>query len=157
MSDQDLSENLKSKVHNWLKEEGWELQEVTQPDFSWAFTVERTGLKLNVAQQEGKSDQCIVRIAANLVDTKSALTKLSPDEIDELMWQLRFELARQEVEFEGIQSPLERVAIRRTIYSDGLTKTSFTETLGKVLRAFMLLKWMLIRRLGNISDSGWVH
>ncbi len=157
MSNQDPSENLKSKVHNWLKEEGWELQEVAQSKFSWAFVVERTGLKLNVAQQEGKSDQCIVRIAVNLVAAKSALTKLSQDEVDELIWQLRFELARQEVEFEGVKSPLEQVAIFRTIYSDGLTKNSFTDTLGKVLRAFMLLEWMLTRRLGNISDSGWVN
>ncbi len=157
MSNQDLSENLKSKVHNWLKEGGWELQEVADPQFSWAFVVERTGIKLNVEQQEGKFDQCIVRITTNLVDAKSALTKLSQDEVDELIWQLRFELARQEVEFEGVKSPLEQVAISRTIYSDGLTKNSFTDTLGKVMRAFMLLHWMLIRRLGDISDSGWVN
>lgn len=157
MSNQDPSENLKSKVHNWLKEDGWELQEVTQPKFSWAFVVERTGLNLDVAQQEGKSDQCIVRIALNLIDAKPALTKLSQDEVDELIWQLRFELARQEVEFEGVDSPLEQVAIFRTIYSDGLTKNSFSDTLGKVLRAFMLLRLVLTRRLGNISDSGWVN
>ena len=157
MSNQDLSENLKSKVHNWLKEGGWELQELADPQFSWAFEVERTGLKLNVAQQEGKSDQCIVRIATNLVAAKSALARLSQDEVDELIWQLKFEFARQEVEFEGVESPLEQVAISRTIYSDGLTKNSFTDTLGKVLRAFMLLNWILIRRLGNISDSGWVN
>ncbi len=157
MSNQDLSENLKSKVHNWLKEGGWKLREVVDPQFSWAFEVERTGLKLNVAQQEGKSDQCIVRITTNLVAAKSALAMLSQDEVDELIWQLRFEFARQEVEFEGVKSPLEQVAISRTIYSDGLTKNSFTDTLGKVLRAFMLLNWMLTRRLGKISDSGWVN
>jgi len=157
VSNQDPSENLKSKVHNWLKEEGWELQEVAQPKFSWAFVVKRTGLNLDVAQQEGKSDQCIVRIALNLIDAKPALTKLSQDEVDELIWQLRFELARQEVEFEGVDSPLEQVAIFRTIYSDGLTKNSFSDTLGKVLRAFMLLRLVLTRRLGNISDSGWVN
>lgn len=157
MSNQDPSENLKSKVHNWLKEEGWDLQEVAQPKFSWAFVVERTGLNLDVAQQEGKSDQCIVRIALNLIDAKPALTKLSQDEVDELIWQLRFELARQEVEFEGVDSPLEQVAIFRTIYSDGLTKNSFSDTLGKILRAFMLLRLVLTRRLGNISDSGWVN
>ena len=157
MSNQDPSENLKSKVHNWLKEEGWELQEVAQPKFSWAFVVERTGLNLDVAQQEGKSDQCIVRIALNLIDAKPALTKLSQDEVDDLIWQLRFELARQEVEFEGVDSPLEQVAIFRTIYSDGLTKNSFSDTLGKVLRAFMLLRLVLTRRLGNISDSEWVN
>lgn len=157
MSNQDPSENLKSKVHNWLKEEGWELQEVAQPKFSWAFVVKRTGLNLDVAQQEGKSDQCIVRIALNLIDAKPALTKLRQDEVDELIWQLRFELARQEVEFEGVNSPLEEVAIFRTIYSDGLTKNSFSDTLGKVLRAFMLLRLVLTRRLGNISDSGWVN
>jgi len=157
VSNQDPSENLKSKVHNWLKEEGWDLQEVAQPKFSWAFVVERTGLNLDVAQQEGKSDQCIVRIALNLIDAKPALTKLSQDEVDELIWQLRFELARQEVEFEGVDSPLEQVAIFRTIYSDGLTKNSFSDTLGKVLRAFMLLRLVLTRRLGNISDSGWVN
>jgi len=157
VSNQDPSENLKSKVHNWLKEEGWDLQEVAQPKFSWAFVVERTGLNLDVAQQEGKSDQCIVRIALNLIDAKPALTKLSQDEVDELIWQLRFELARQEVEFEGVDSPLEQVAIFRTIYSDDLTKNSFSDTLGKVLRAFMLLRLVLTRRLGNISDSGWVN
>lgn len=157
MSNQDPSENLKSKVHNWLKEEGWELQEVAQPKFSWAFVVKRTGLNLDVAQQEGKSDQCIVRIALNLIDAKPALTKLRQDEVDELIWQLRFELARQEVEFEGVNSPLEEVAIFRTIYSDGLTKNSLLDTLGKVLRAFMLLRLVLTRRLGNISDSGWVN
>jgi len=157
VSNQDLSENLKSKVLNWLKEGGWELQEVAVPECSWAFVVERTGFKLNVAQQEGKSDQCIVRIALDLVAAKSALAMLSQDEVDELIWQLRFEFARQEVEFEGVESPLEQVAISRTIYSDGLTKNSFTDTLGKVMRAFMLLNWMLIRRLGNISDSGWVN
>ena len=157
MSNQDPSENLKSKVHNWLKEGGWKLQEVADPQFSWAFVVERTGFKLNVAQQEGKSDQCIVRITTNLVAAKSALAMLSQDEVDELIWQLRFEFARQEVEFEGVESPLEQVAISRTIYSDGLTKNSFTDTLGKVLRAFMLLRLVLTRRLGNISDSGWVN
>ncbi len=157
MSNQDLSENLKSKVHNWLKEEGWELQEVAQPKFSWAFVVERTGLNLDVAQQEGKSDQCIVRIAVNLVAAKSALTKLSQDEVDELIWQLRFELARQEVEFEGVKSPLAKVAIYRAIYSDGLTKNSFADTLGKVLRASMILQWLLTRRLGKLSASESIH
>ena len=98
-----------------------------------------------------------MRIALNLIDAKPALTKLSQDEVDELIWQLRFELARQEVEFEGVHSPLEQVAIFRTIYSDGLTKNSFSDTLGKVLRAFMLLRLVLTRRLGNISDSGWVN
>ncbi len=157
VSDQGSSDNLKSKVHSWLTEEGWDLQEVSQANFAWAFVAEKTIAKLNVAQPKGKFDLCIVRIALNLVDAQSSLSKLSQDEVDEFLWELKFELARLEVEFEGVKSPLAKVAIYRAIYSDGLTKNSFADTLGKVLRASMILQWLLTRRLGKLSASESIH
>ena len=66
-SQSKVSEWLEGKVRQWLMEEGWKLREVEGPDFSWAFVAENpAGIKLNVAQQQGKYDQCIVRLSFDL-------------------------------------------------------------------------------------------
>lgn len=158
MSDH-VSQELKDKVQKWLTEEGWTLQEAPAQDFFWAFVASNpSGLKINVAQPNGRSDQFIVRVGCDIHDAQSHLAKLPQKELDEFIWDLRFELLRSEVEFDGLDMPLQRVSISRTIYSDGLSKNSFAETLGKVLRGVMVVIWMLRRKFGDsIPTSKWVQ
>lgn len=139
-------------------EEGWNLQEVSSDEFSWGLVAEnRDGVRLNAAQPKGKSDQCIVRVGCNLVDAKSFLDRLNKKESEKLIWDLRFELARQKVEFDGLTLPLNLVSIQQTVYADGLTKNVFARMVTRVLRSAMLLQWTLERRLGHIPSSDAVH
>jgi len=157
-SQSKVSEWLEGKVRQWLMEEGWKLREVEAPDLSWGFVAENSaGVNLNVAQQQGKYDQCLVRIGCNLVEAQVLLDKLKKEEVEELLWDLRFEFARQEVDFDGLKPPFGKVSIQRSMFADGLTKNTFAETVGKVLRAAMLLRWTLERRLGSVSGSGWIN
>ena len=79
---------------------------------------------------------------------------------EEFLWDMRFELLRSGVDFEGVGSPLQKVSIYRRIYADGLNKSSFVETVQKVMRAVLIVTWMLRRKFGNAlpeSPSPWVH
>ncbi len=161
LENQELSEDLKNKVHNWLNEEGWKLKAVSSPEFCWAFVAENSaGFKVNIAQQEDKKDQFLVRVGCNIRDAQSHLASLSEDELEEFIWDMRFELLRSGVDFEGVGSPLQKVSIYRRIYADGLNKSSFVETVQKVMRAVLIVTWMLRRKFGNAlpeSPSPWVH
>jgi len=158
MTDQNLSQTLKQNINNWLNEEGLQVEETTPEGFAWAFVVKRSDeLKLTVAQQVGKADSCLVRVGVNIQGIQIASTGMTQDEIDELLWELKFELVRHEVDFDGLDWPLEKVNIFRSIYSDGLTKNVFADTVGKVVRAAMLFEWVLRRRLRNDSVSDSVH
>ena len=123
-----FSQDLKEKVCKWLKEEEWVVQQAPAPDFSWAIVASNpSGLKINLAQPKDRLDQFIIRVGCDIQYAQSDLAKIPPQELEEFVWDLRFELLRSEVEFDGLEVPLRRISISRTLYADGLNKNRFAE------------------------------
>lgn len=160
MPESGSSQQLYTRLHDWLVEEGWSIQQAPADDFAWSLVARNpSGVALNVAQPIGKPDQFLVRIGCNIEGVQEHLEKLAPKEREDFLWELRLGLLETEVEFEGVEVPLRNVSIYRTGYVDGLNKNLFMGLVGCVLRGVTTLIWRLTRKFGEAlpPTSPWVH
>jgi len=151
MTNKSPSNDVKDKVHGWLMEDGWKLQKYALPDASWAFVAEDPcNRKIVVAQKVGRDDQLLMQ--ATVIPTEDITTELdqlSEDERNNFLWDLRFELLRAGIDFDGVTVPLKRVEVMMRIASDALTKDTFVQRLGQVHKGVILVQWMVARKFAK--------
>lgn len=151
MTKKSPSNNIEDKVHGWLMEDGWKLQKHTVPDASWAFIAEDPSIrKIVVGQKVGRDDQLLLQ-AAVIPDENVAtqLDQLDEDERNNFLWDLRFELLRAGIDFDGVTVPLKQVAVMMRISTDALTKDTFVQRLGQVHKGVILIQWMIARKFAK--------
>ena len=151
MTNKSPSNDAKDKVHGWLMEDGWKLQKYTLPDASWAFVAEDpSNRKFVVGQKVGRDDQLLIQASVTPTeDVTTQLDQLSEDERNNFLWDLRFELLRASIDFNGVTVPLKRVEVMMRITSDALTKDTFVQRLGQVHKGVILIQWMIARKFAQ--------
>ncbi|GAG02639.1 unnamed protein product, partial [marine sediment metagenome] len=75
--------------------------------------------------------------------------RLAEDERNNLLWDLRFELVRTNLEFSGISLPLKRVEVIERLFLDALTKDSLLQRASEVRKGVLIVIWMLARRFAQ--------
>lgn len=149
---EDMSPNrIKAKIQTWLMEDGWSLRKETPSEGLWAFVAEdQFGRKIIVGQKVGKEDEILIQGAVSISDnTSDRMSRLSEDELNALLWDLRFELVRSNLEFSGISLPLKRIEVVERIFSDGLSKDRFLQRTSEVRKGVLIVLWTLARKLGQ--------
>jgi hypothetical protein len=146
-------------VTRWLLQEGWKLQEET-PNQAAAWSLggeDSQGKKIGFAQLVGRPDSVAVHAAMTYSeDDTKRLNGMEPGKRDELLWEIRFRLLEMDVSFQGVELPLRRIFMNRTVYMDGLTKREFMEEVSRVQRAILLVHWLYRRHMGEqpAADGG---
>jgi hypothetical protein len=142
-----LAQDIKKKVANWLKEEGFPLKEVPDPDAGFNFSVKVGGFAIDVVQNL-RRDAILVR--STLVFNKKQTTQLKGMEEkrrQEFLWDLRMRLLNNnEVGTFTIKPNLERMEVlvqSRGIFHDALTKDRFIHAIIVVHKAITMVIWMV--------------
>ncbi len=148
MTNKSPLNDVKDKVHGWLMEDGWKLQKHTLPDASWTFVAEDPyNRKIVVGQKVGREDQLLMQ--ASIIpdeDVTTQLDQLSEDECNSFIWDLRFELLRADLDFNGVGLPLKKVEVMKRISTDALTKDTFVQRLGYVHKGVIIVQWIIARK-----------
>jgi len=151
MASEMVSKQIKERIQTWLMEDGWSLRQETPEQSLWAFVAEdEFGRKIVVGQRAGKEDEVVIQGAVNIGDdTTDRIGRLSEDERNDLLWDLRFELVRTNLEFSGISLPLKRVEVIERLFFDALTKDSFLQRASEVRKGVLIVIWVLARKFAQ--------
>ena len=151
MASEMSPKQIKERIQTWLMEDGWSLRQETPEQSLWAFVAEdEFGRKIVVGQRAGKEDEVVIQGAVNIGDdTTDRIGRLSEDERNNLLWDLRFELVRTNLEFSGISLPLKRVEVIERLFFDALTKDSFLQRASEVRKGVLIVIWVLARKFAQ--------
>lgn len=151
MATKTPSKQIRERIQTWLMEDEWSVRQATSEQSLWAFVAEdQFGRKIIVGQRKGKDDQVVIQGAVNIDDnTTDRISRLSEDERNNFLWDLRFELVRTNLEFSGISLPLKRVEVIERLFLDALTKDSFLQRASEVRKGVLIVIWMLARRFAQ--------
>ena len=120
----------------------------------WGLMAEdRHKRRLLISQQNGHEDR--VLLEARVVPTPEQSERLVavPDwQANDLMWDIRLELSRMGIDFQGVSLPLKRVVLTEALYFEGaldsaLAKDTFFQRVEHVRRGIAMVQFLLQRRL----------
>ena len=148
-----LPQNSKqTRLQDWVLQEGWQVGAVQfSGDAQWAFTAtNQAGHVLVIAQPKPYPDQIFIQATINFDDSvRTQLEKVNQQKRKRLFWDIRLELLRVGVEFEGVSEPLKAIVVTQRIYDDGLNKDTFAQRTYQVKSALLTIGWMLGRELDH--------
>jgi hypothetical protein len=143
---QPNSENIEVCVHSWLNNHRFAIKNDTTSDsyFRYRITFDN-GKQMVVARMRDESKD-YVQILADLGfrgDNKKLLEEFTQEEVDQLFWDTRVELARAQVGYGGLDNPPDNFYIsRRVPIHHNLTEFAFMSMVGSVEAAMNLVLLM---------------
>ena len=151
MANKLTSNDSKEITRNWLMEDGWSLRQASPEGASWAFIAEDPhDRRIIVGQKTDREDQLVIQAVVKLDDDAiSRIDQLPEDERNEFLWDLRFELLRANLDFNGVMFPLKQIEVMTRIHSDALTKDIFIQRLGQVHKGVIIIQWTLMRKFAQ--------
>ena len=151
MASDITTSNIREKAQSWFLEDGWRISQEPAPDASWAIVADDgKGRKVVVGQKPGRDDQLLFQAAVIIDDvTIGKINGLSESERNDLLWDLRFELLRTDLEFMGVEVPLKRVEVMGRICFDALSKDAFLNKVSQVRKGILIVIWMLARKFAT--------
>jgi len=144
-------DQIKDKVQTWLIEDGWSVRQETPSIGLWTFVAtDQFARVIAVGQRKSREDEVIIQGAINIGDdTTDRIMRLTEDDRNNLLWDLRFELVQTNLEFSGIALPLKRIEVLERIFLDGLTKDRFLQRTSEVRKGVLIVMWLFARKLGQ--------
>ncbi len=148
---EELTKNIKERVQKMLLGDGWTLVDLTTKETIWAWIAEDPmHRKLVIGQRVGREDELIIQASVNITsDTTTRMNGLSEKERNEFLWDLRFELLRTNLEFEGISLPLKQIIVSERICLDALSKDAVLQRASEVRKGLLIVLWMIARKFGQ--------
>ena len=143
---------IENKVQKWLSDEGLFRQKVSDENTNFHFVINYPeGHVLDVIQPKGKEDMVLVACATNVSpEHQTEIKKLSSKKRENFIWDIRFLLNNQFVDFQ-IQHPdniLQNFVITEEIFEDGLNKDRLISTVKKIFRAKLQGIWKIQMEFG---------
>lgn len=148
---------VKALLQGWLVEEGFQVREVEDPRAHFNLATQHpAGIRLHVAQPRDRKDRVMVVGKVELSPRDlSRFRSLEAKAREDFLWDLRFALITNQVQFQLLPNAHDPTAIllTRAIWYDGLTKHQFMETLQRVVDAAFLTIWKFRRLLGTTTPE----
>lgn len=142
-------ENRRNRIQGWLMQEGWQVTEAHNPDFLWVIIAQnKFGQTILIVQPKAPPDR--IEFQAHIVLAEEHLKRLAAMKSqyrNQMWWDLRFELLKLGVDFEGFTEPVRQIRVLQKIYDDGLTKDRFVQRLSLVKAGLLLVIWRLGKTL----------
>lgn len=156
MADSITSSNIRDLVQKWFMEDGWSVAVEITPDATWALVADDgQGRKVLTGQKTDREDQLLIQGAVLFDDAATnRVSQLPEGERNNLLWDLRFELLRTNLEFSGVQLPLKQIDVMGRICFDALTKDAFLQKVSQVRKGVLIVGWMLARKFAQQPPRG---
>jgi len=148
---------IENKVQKWLSDEGLFRQKVPDENANFHFVINYPeGHILDVIQPKGKEDMVLIACATNVSpEHQTEIRKLKPEKKDEFIWELRFLLNSQFVDFQ-LQHPeniLQSFLITDEIFEDGLSKDRLISSVKTIFRAKLHGIWKIQMEFGMYEEG----
>jgi hypothetical protein len=88
--------------------------------------------------------QTVVAVAEN---QRASLAEMNPENRKRLLCDIKLELLRMDVEFKGVDHPLEEIFIQQFLYPDGLNRNALVRMVLHVQKAALIVALMLDKEL----------
>jgi len=152
-----MVKKLGDQVQKWLSDVGIFRQKVPDDNTNFHFIINYPEENvMDVIQPKGNPDLVVVGCATNVSpEHLEGMRKLSSDKKEEFIWELRYMLNAQRVDFQ-LQHPnniLENFLVTAEIYQDGLTKDRLISTIKQIFRAKIQCVWKIQQQFG-IGEDG---
>jgi hypothetical protein len=150
---EQIMEEARDKIQNWLMSEGWQIAEQAHPNMSWLVRAEDAGgRRILVGQSKAREDVIHLEARVNIEDDyRQRFESLPDDERRKILWDLRFRLLHMNVDFAGVAERLAAVVLTQRIYLDGLTKDAFIQRFLNVRNAEIAVIWSVIQNLEGVE------
>lgn len=153
---------LRSRIEAWLEADGWSLAPIDAPDADWLLVaVHPSQIRIQVGQKPERPDALILQASVSLSEEhRQHLAALPPPPRADLLWQLRIDLLRSQVEFDGLGEPLDRIRLHRRLFVEDLTRTAFLDRVDALRHLVLLVITRVTRALaapGSAPASDRVH
>jgi hypothetical protein len=151
MAEKTTPDHIKERIREILLEDGWSIRQESGPKTIWAFVAEdRVGRKIVVGQNKDRKDQIIIQGTITIDEgINNKLQQLSEEERNNFLWDLRFELLRTDLDFDGIGMPLKQIQIKTRVFLDVLAKDTFLFRTSQVHKGLLVVFWMLARKFAQ--------
>lgn len=148
---------IENKVQKWLSDEGLFRQKVPDENANFHFVINYPeGHILDVIQPKGKEDMVLIACATNVSpEHQTEIRKLKPEKKDKFIWEFRFLLNSQFVDFQ-LQHPeniLQSFLITDEIFEDGLSKDRLISSVKKIFRAKLDGIWKIQMEFGIYEEG----
>ena len=154
----ERSKETKEKIIAWLKEEAYSPEETSDPNAYFNILAKIGGMGCNVVQNVKSVDSFIVGTNLVLVPEQLDLLKgMGSEKRKAFFWDLRMSLLKNSElgDFQIKPTPpndTQSVFISsRKIFYDGLTKGTLEEAIHAVIKAVIMVNWMLQQYAGIIT------
>ena len=147
-ADDTLPARIKASVERWLSEDGWRVESMIEVQgANWALLATDPGQRKVIFIQKPDRDDELVMLARFVFSDEdtAAIYKLSQKERDALLMDMRLDLLRGDVDYDGLDFPLKEVQIVHRIFFDALTKDEFFRRLSQIRRSTVLTQMHLNR------------
>jgi len=147
---------IENKVQKWLSDEGFFRQKVPDDNANFHFIINYPEDHiLDVIQPKGKEDMVLIACATNVSPEHQAkIRKLKLEKKENFMWEFRFLLNGQFVDFQ-LQHPeniLQSFLITDEIFEDGLSKDRLISSVKKIFRAKLQGIWKIQMEFGMYEE-----
>jgi hypothetical protein len=151
MAEKTTPDHIQDRIREILMEDGWSVRQEPASKAIWAFVAEnRAGIKIVVGQKIGKEDQVVIQGSVSPDDIIAyRMAQLPEAERNNFLWDLRFELLRTDLEFDGVMMPLKRIEVSTRIFLDALTKDTFLLRTSQVRKGMLAIVWMLAKKFSQ--------
>ena len=162
-----MTNEIEDNVQKWLSDVGVFRQKIPDDNTNFHFIINYPEDNvMDVMQPKQNLDLVVIGCATNVSpEHLTEIRNLSPKKRDNFIWDLRFMINTQGVDFQ-LQHPenvLESFLVTAEIFEDGLSKDKLISTVKNVFRAKIMCVWKIQRELGfeeegksNTSDSMYV-
>ncbi len=151
MSKNKGGHEIKTKMQQWLVEEGFKLIDKTDLNTAFKFVTKiPMGFHVIILQPMTKKD--IIVFGGGIVfseDDKKRLHMMENDKLLSLLWDIRLALLNRGMEFDPIELDMDAINVNMKLYVEGLNRPTFMEKFSHFNRTLVLLVWMLQRAFGE--------
>jgi|SRR6185369_318784 len=149
------TQDKRSRIQNWLMQEGWKIGEGQHPQASWIITASQDrGFTLVVAQPSNTRDRIEIQAGVAIGDDhQKSIAALDAPQRQKLFWDLRFDLLKMGVDFSGFDDPVKLINVTQRMYDDGLTKDRFLQRVTKIKNAQITILWTINRVFNQPPDD----
>ena len=153
-------EKVQDMVRTWLMQDGWSLRQESFKGDLWAYVAEdRYGRKISVRHKAEEGDVLVIQASMDFGEVAGRIDQLPEGVRNALIWELRFELLRSDLEFSGVRVPLKEIVVARLLFLDALTKDTFLHRASQVRKGILAIQWILAKKLTSpleIRQMGFI-
>jgi hypothetical protein len=141
---------IRQKVADWFVAEGLTVAQASSSDAAWLLHVNDSENRVIFAGQDPDRPNVVAIMGPVQLGEPHFLKidALAPPDREAFLWDLRFELLRMGVEFQGVTHPLRQVTVSHRVHWEGLQKGQFLDAVALVKRGVLAVVWSVQRKLG---------